>query len=77
MQSFLIAFLNKEKYILTYYNSCSIFEVWKRWTMNNKNLNIKIPEALYNQLKEEANRKNISLAAIVRVICSEYFESKK
>ena len=45
--------------------------------MNNKNLNNKIPEALYNQLKEEAKRKNISLAAIVRVICSESFEDKK
>lgn len=41
--------------------------------MNDKALNIKIPEELYNKLKEEAKKKNISLAAIVRLICSEYF----
>ena len=44
--------------------------------MNDKALNIKIPSKLYNQLKEEAERKNISLAAMVRVICSEYFIAK-
>jgi len=42
--------------------------------MNDKALNIKIPERLYNQLKEEAKKKNISLASLVRMICSEYFE---
>lgn len=42
--------------------------------MNDKTLNIKIPSSLYDKLKEEASRKNISLAAIVRVICSEHFE---
>lgn len=44
--------------------------------MNNKALNIKIPEQLYNQLKEEAEKKCISLAALVRLICAEYFEEK-
>lgn len=44
--------------------------------MNDRALNIKIPSALYDALKTEAARKNISLAAIVRVICSEYFEAK-
>lgn len=44
--------------------------------MNDKSLNIKIPSELYNRLKEEAKRKNISLAAIVRIICSEYFDEK-
>lgn len=44
--------------------------------MNNKALNIKIPEQLYKQLKEEAEKKCISLAALVRLICAEYFEEK-
>lgn len=44
--------------------------------MNDKVLNIKIPSELYNKLKEEAQKKNISLAALVRMICSEYFEKK-
>lgn len=44
--------------------------------MNDKALNIKIPTELYNQLKEEAAKKNISLASLVRLICSEYFENK-
>lgn len=44
--------------------------------MNDKVLNIKIPSALYDKLKAEATKKNISLASMVRVICSDYFESK-
>lgn len=44
--------------------------------MNDRALNIKIPSALYDALKAEAARKNISMAAIVRVICSDYFEAK-
>lgn len=44
--------------------------------MNDKALNIKIPTELYNQLKEEAAKKNISLASLVRLICSEYFDNK-
>lgn len=43
--------------------------------MNDKALNIKIPSKLYEQLKEEAEKKNVSLASIVRIICSEYFEN--
>lgn len=43
--------------------------------MNDKALNIKIPSELYNKLKEEAQKKNISLAALVRIICSEYFNN--
>lgn len=42
--------------------------------MNDKALNIKIPSDLYNALKSEAEKKNISLASLVRLICSEYFE---
>ncbi len=45
--------------------------------MNDKALNIKIPSELYEALKEEAKKKNISLASLVRMICSEYFEKRK
>lgn len=43
--------------------------------MNDKTLNIKIPSKLYEQLKKEAKKKNISLASLVRIICSEYFDN--
>ncbi len=43
--------------------------------MNDKALNIKIPSKLYEQLKAEAEKKNVSLASMVRIICSEYFEN--
>lgn len=42
--------------------------------MNDKALNIKMPSELYEKLQNEAKRKNISLAALVRLICSEHFE---
>ncbi|WP_195277225.1 Arc family DNA-binding protein [Anaerotruncus rubiinfantis] len=45
--------------------------------MNDKTLNIKMPSELYDLLKQEAAKKNISLASLVRLICSEYFEHKK
>lgn len=44
--------------------------------MNDKALNIKIPKELYDKLKKEAERKNISLASLVRMLCSEYFEKQ-
>ena len=44
--------------------------------VNDKALNIKIPSELYNMLKDTANKKNISLASLVRLICSEYFDKK-
>lgn len=44
--------------------------------MNDKALNIKMPSELYLKLQSEAKRKNISLAALVRMICSEYFDKK-
>ena len=44
--------------------------------VNDKSLNIKIPTELYEKLKDEAKKKNISLASLVRLICSEYFERK-
>ena len=34
-----------------------------------------INEKSYEQLKEEAERKNISMASLVRIICSEYFDN--
>lgn len=43
--------------------------------VNDRALNIKIPSELYEKLKSEAERKNISLAALVRLICSEYFDA--
>lgn len=42
--------------------------------MNDTALNIKIPKELYDKLKKEAEKKNISLASLVRMICSEYFD---
>ncbi len=42
--------------------------------MNDTALNIKIPKELYDKLKKEAEKKSISLAALVRMICSEYFD---
>lgn len=45
--------------------------------MNDKALNIKIPSELYEQLKKEAEKKNISLASLIRLICSEYLEKSK
>ena len=42
----------------------------------SKSLNFKVPIELYDRLVKEANNKNISLAAIIRVICSEYFNDK-
>lgn len=43
---------------------------------NEAVLNIKMSKELYQKLKEEAEKKNISLASLVRLICSEYFEAK-
>ncbi len=42
--------------------------------MNDRAMNIKMPSELYEKLQEEAKRKNISLASLVRMICSEYFD---
>lgn len=42
--------------------------------MNDKTLNIKLPSDLYEKLKKEAAKKNISLAAYVRMICTERIE---
>ena len=62
--------------LLTNYKSCSIVIDNKEVDMNDRVLNIKIPSGLYDKLKAEAAKKNISLASLVRLICSEYFEKK-
>lgn len=45
--------------------------------MNDKTLNIKMPSELYAQLQDEAKKKNISLAGLVRMLCSDYFDKGK
>lgn len=44
--------------------------------MNDQALNIKMPSELYDKLKKEAEKKNISLASLVRMICSEYLDDE-
>lgn len=43
----------------------------------NRALNIQIPESLYKKLQNEAKDKSVSMAAMVRLICIEYFERKE
>lgn len=38
---------------------------------------IKFPEKLYEQLQEAADKKNITMASIVRIACSEYIEREE
>jgi post-segregation antitoxin (ccd killing protein) len=45
--------------------------------MKSRALNIKVPTDLYDALQKEAARLNISQAALVRMICSEYFDKKR
>lgn len=44
---------------------------------NDKALNLVIPVELYTRLKAEAERKNVSLASVVRMACSEYLEKNE
>ncbi len=44
---------------------------------NSKALNILIPIALYDKLKEDAEKKNISLASVVKMACSQYLENQQ
>lgn len=60
---------------MTYYNYCSIIAV-KGGSMNDKALNIKIPTELYQRLQEEAKKKGLSMASLVRMICNEYLDKK-
>lgn len=68
---------NNFKKVLTCYNISSLIGAKGGGLLNDKALNIKIPDKLYQALKDEAAKKNISLASIVRLICSEYLEEKK
>lgn len=40
--------------------------------MNDRALNIKLPESLYAEIKMIAKSKNISLASLVRMVMTEY-----
>jgi len=62
------------KNLLTCYKHCSSIVATGGEKVNDKALNIKIPNELHKKLIDEAKKKNISLAALVRLICSEYFE---
>ena len=44
--------------------------------MNESRLNIKLPTELYDALKKAAKEMNISLASLVRMICTEYLNNK-
>ncbi len=44
--------------------------------MNDTPLNIMLPKELYENLKKEAKSKNISLAALVRMVLTEYLNKK-
>lgn len=46
-------------------------------SLNENHLNFRISEKLYSQLKSESEEKGLSLAALIRVILSEYFEKRK
>ena len=41
---------------------------------NDRTLNMKLPEQLYSDLKKTAERKHISLASLVRMLCAEWLE---
>lgn len=41
-----------------------------------KALNFIIPEELYNQVKAEANKNSISMAAVVKIALSEYLKKE-
>lgn len=38
---------------------------------------VKFPEKLYQELQEAADKKNITMASIIRIACSEYIEREK
>ena len=39
---------------------------------NDKALSMKLPQSMYDRLKEQADRMNISVASVVRIACTEY-----
>ena len=44
--------------------------------MSDQVLNVKMSKELYDKLKEEAAKKNISLSSLVRLLCTEYLDKK-
>ena len=45
--------------------------------MANVTLNFKVPEELRGMIQEEAKKKSISMADMIRIILTEYFERTK
>lgn len=45
--------------------------------MNDKAINIKVKSELYEQLRKEAEKKGISMASLIRLVCWEYFEKNE
>ena len=43
--------------------------------MASVTLNFKVPEDLVERIKSHASKKNISMASMIRLILSEYFEN--
>lgn len=44
---------------------------------NDKALNLVVPLELYNRIKEEAGRRCVSIASIVRMACAEFLEKSE
>lgn len=45
--------------------------------MDTKILNMKLPARLYDDLKANAESKNISLSALIRLVLTEYLSQQK
>lgn len=45
--------------------------------MNDVQVNLVMPKELYKKIKEVAKNKNISMAAFIRMVMSEYISSKE
>ena len=39
-----------------------------------RTLNMKMPNKLYEEIQEKAKQKNISMASLINLICTEYLE---
>lgn len=43
-------------------------------TEEKRTLNMRMPVKLYEQIQEKAKQKNISMASLINLICTEYLE---
>ena len=43
-------------------------------TEEKRTLNMRMPTKLYEQIQEKAKQKNISMASLINLICTEYLE---